>query len=203
MSRDTQPDTQQSRWSPVLRWVERVVLAGVVVFAAYRLGPQLGAWVGVGPDLGRAPAYALTTLEGETISSDELRGRVVVLNFWATWCPPCRLEMPSLQSLHEDMAGDGVVVLGLATDVGAARTVAEFVEERDYTYPIARATYEQRRAFGGIRGIPTTFVIDRRGVVRHRVIGYFAPPALRAAVRRLVEEDVSSVSLRPSPEPGS
>lgn len=201
-----QPDTERKRWSPVLRWMERIVLAGLVVFAAYRLGPQLGAWVGVGPDLGRAPAYALTTLDGATISSDELRGRVVVLNFWATWCPPCRLEMPSLQSLHEDMAGDGVVVLGLATDAGAARTVTDFVDERDYTYPIGRATREHRTAFGGIRGIPTTFLIDRQGVVRHRVVGYFAPPALRAAVRRLAEEaeeGVSPAQPPPSPAPGS
>ena len=99
MSQDTQSDTRQGRWSPVLRWVERVVLVGVLVFAAYRLGPQLGAWVGVGPDLGQAPAYELTTLDGVTIASEELRGRVVVLNFWATWCPPCVREMPSSGTL--------------------------------------------------------------------------------------------------------
>ena len=195
---------ERGRWGPILRWVERVVLAGLIVFAAYRLGPQLGAWVGVGPDLGKAPVYTLTTLDGETISSEDLLGDVVILNFWATWCPPCRLEMPSLQALHEDMAADGVTVLGLATDVGSGQAVREFVAERELTYAIGRATYDQRRSFGGIRGIPTTFVIDRQGIIRHRVVGYFAPPALRAATRRLIEEEVVSpprASLLPSPAP--
>jgi peroxiredoxin len=195
--RATPSPERPSLWRTTLRWAERIVLLGLFAFATYRFAPQLGALTGVGPDLGRAPSYAFTTLDGRTIASDDLRGQVVVLNFWATWCPPCRLEMPSLQSLHEDMGLQGVAVLGLATDVGSGKVVRDFVEERGFTYAIGRATAEHRRAFGGIGGIPTTFVIDREGVVRHRVIGYFAPPALRAAVRRLTYEDVS-----PPPAPG-
>lgn len=173
-------------WRP---WVERVIWVGVLAFVLYRLGPQLGALTGVGPDLGRAPDYTAVTLDGDTIRAAELEGRVVVVNFWATWCGPCRLEMPSLQSLHEDRAEDGVVVLGLSTDVGSERPIREYVHERGVTFPIARATAEHRRVFGGIAGIPTTFLIDRDGVLRHRVVGYFTPPALRAAVGRLLDED--------------
>ena len=172
----------------ILRWIERIVIAVLVVFVLVRLGPQLGALTGVGPDLGQAPSYELSTFGGEKIRSDDLLGRVVVLNFWATWCTPCRLEMPSLQSLHEDRADDGVVVIGLSTDVGRAASIEAFVDVRGYTYPVGRATNAHRQAFGGIRGIPTTFLIDRNGVVRHRVVGYFAPPALRAAVDRLLDE---------------
>jgi thiol-disulfide isomerase/thioredoxin len=174
---------------PLFIWLERLFTVAVLAFALYRLGPQMAALTGVGPDLGRTPAFAFTALDGTEVRSEELAGKVVVLNFWATWCGPCKLEMPSLQSLHEDRAADGVVVLGLATDVGGGSAVEDFLAERDITYPVGRATNEHRRAFGGIRGIPTTFVIDREGVVRHRVVGYFAPPAMRAAVGRLVEED--------------
>ena len=110
-----------------------------------------------------------------------------MLNFWATWCGPCRLEMPSLQSLHEDRAIDGVRVLGLATDVGSERPIREFLGEREISYAVGRATSAHRRAFGGIPGIPTTFIIDREGVIQHKVVGYFTPPALRLAVRRLLE----------------
>jgi peroxiredoxin len=182
---DTPP---RSPWRRTLVWAERLVTAGLLVFVVVRLGPQLGALTGIGPDLGRAPEYAFTALDGTEVRSSELRGQVVVLNFWATWCGPCRLEMPSLQALHEDKHAEGVVVLGLSTDVGGGSAVAEFLDEHDITYPVGRATQEHRQAFGGIPGIPTTFVIDRDGTVRHKVVGYFAPPAMRAAVNRLLDD---------------
>ena len=170
-----------------LRWVERLFVGGVLIFAGIRLGPQIGALTGVGPTLGAAPEYAFTSLDGRSIDSSELSGKVVVLNFWATWCGPCRLEIPSLQALHEDREQDGVVVLGLSTDRGAQSDVVAYLAERNVTFPVGLATARIRRAFGEIHGIPTTFVIDREGVIRHRVVGYFAPPALRAAVARLVD----------------
>ncbi len=185
---------------PIFVWGERLVTVAILVFVFYRLGPQLGALTGVGPDLGRSPEYAFTSLDGREVSSTDLRGSVVVLNFWATWCGPCKLEMPSLQSLHEDRAEDGVVVLGLSTDVGSASGVVAFLTERGIDYPIGRATNAHRQAFGGIRGIPTTFIIDRRGVVRHRVVGYFAPPALRMAVARLLDESPEAALGQDAPK---
>jgi len=175
-----------------LVWGERILFAGLLIFAFYRLGPQLGALTGVGPDLGTSPAYAFTALDGSHVDSDALLGDVVVLNFWATWCGPCKLEMPSLQSLHEDRADDGVVVLGLATDVGRGDGIETFLRERDITYAVGRATNEHKRAFGGISMIPTTYLIDRQGVIRHKVVGYFAPPAMRVAVNRLLKEQPPS-----------
>ena len=173
-------------WRNAFVWVERLVLLGLFVFAAYRFGPQLGALTGVGPALGSVPDFSFVSFEGDTVRSLDLRGEVVVLNFWATWCAPCRLEMPSLQSLHEDRANDGVRVLGLATDVGSERPIREFLVERDITYSVGRASSAHRRAFGGIPGIPTTFIIDRNGVIQHRIVGYFVPPAMRVAVARLL-----------------
>jgi cytochrome c biogenesis protein CcmG, thiol:disulfide interchange protein DsbE len=174
-------------WKTVLVWVERLVLVGLIAFAAHRFAPQLGALTGVGPTLGRSPDFSFVSLGGDTVNSADLRGEVVVLNFWATWCLPCRLEMPSLQRLHEDRGSDGVRVVGLATDVGPEHPVRDFLAERGISYPVGRASSAQRRAFGGVPGIPTTFIIDRDGVIRHRVVGYFAPPALRTAVSRLLE----------------
>jgi thiol-disulfide isomerase/thioredoxin len=179
--------TRTPRWKTALVWVERLVLTGLIAFAAYRFAPQVGALTGIGPTLGRAPDFSFVSFDGDTVSSAELRGEVVVLNFWATWCLPCRLEMPSLQNLHEDVGTEGVRVLGLATDVGSEQPIIDFLTERGISYPVGRASSVLRRAFGGIPGIPTTFIIDRDGVIRHRVVGYFAPPALRAAVSRLLE----------------
>lgn len=159
---------------------------GLLAFVAIRLGPQLSAWTGIGPVEGSEPAYAFTTLDGTEITSDALRGKVVVVNLWATWCPPCRIEIPALQKLHDEYAGDGdVVVVGLAGDVEGARVVRPFLDERDVTYPVGLLTAELRRAFGGVQGFPTTLIIGPDGVVQHKVVGFFAPPAMRAAVGRV------------------
>lgn len=176
----------RTRWQHTLVWFERIVTAGLLIFVAIRLGPQLGALTGVGPSMGRAPAYAFVTLDGDTVRSTDLAGKIVVLNFWATWCGPCRLEMPTLQALHERSDTGDVVVLGLSTDVGSAGPIRAFLDEREITYPVGRATREHKQAFGGIGGIPTTFIIDGGGVIQHRVVGYFAPPALSMAVSRLI-----------------
>ena len=190
-------DAPRPRWKTAMVWIERVVTAGLLVFVAVRVGPQLGALLGVGPTPDEAPAYELVTLAGDTLRSADLAGRVVVVNFWATWCPPCRLEMPSLQKLHERRGGDGVVVLGFSTDVGGDAGVSAFLEERGITYPVGKATSAHHRAFGAIPGIPTTFVLDSQGRVRHRVVGYFASPAMNAAVSRLLDEASAGTSSVP------
>ncbi len=184
-----EPDspTPTPTWKRIAIWAERIFTVGVLVFVAVRLGPQLGAWTGVAPTLGSAPELVVPTLDGTTLTSADLQGRVVVVNFWATWCGPCRLEMPSLQALSQRHGPEDLVVLGLSVDAGP-RPVQAFLEERGITYPVGMATQQHRLAFGGLPGTPMTFLIDRQGVVRHRVIGYFAPPAMKAAVDRLVAE---------------
>ncbi len=174
--------------SPWFRWLERVAFAALLVFLLYRLAPQISAFTGLGAAPVEAPSFEVTTFDGRTLTSEDLRGEVVVVNFWATWCPPCRLEMPALQALHEERASDGLVVLGLATDATGEGPIRAFLEERGFTYPVARAGGSLKRAFGGITGIPTTFVLDREGRIRHRVVGYFVPPAMKSAVGRLLEE---------------
>ena len=176
---------------PVVRWSERLFWVAIAIFAFNRLGPQLSAWTGIGPALGTVPEYQLTTLDGEVISSSDLRGRTVVLNFWASWCGPCRLEMPALQDIFDEMDPAEVAVIGVSVDV-TERPARAYVAERGFTYPIGMVTGDLRRAVGGITAVPTTFIIGPDGVVQHRVLGYFAPPAMRAAVRRSVGRDAES-----------
>ncbi|HZD04533.1 MAG TPA: TlpA disulfide reductase family protein [Longimicrobiales bacterium] len=177
------------RSHPVAVWGERILFVAIVVWVLHRLGPQLSALTGIGPSEGSMPDFAVSTLDGEAWSSERLRGHVAVVNFWATWCAPCRVEMPTLESLWEEYAGQGVVVIGLSADVAGERTVRSTMAERGVTYPVAMADGAVRRAFGGVNALPTTFIIDREGMVRHRVVGLFAPPAMKAAVKRLVEEE--------------
>ncbi len=174
-----------------LRYVEYAVWIGLLAFVAVRLWPQVAAVVGAGRPGELAPDLVVESLEGERLSLSELRGSVVLVNFWATWCPPCRVEMPGFQSIYEDYRDEGFVILGLSTDVGSGRAVREFLAEREIDYPVAQVGEAEKRAFGGVPLLPTSILVDRDGFIRHRVEGFFAPPALRAAVRRLVNEGVA------------
>lgn len=172
----------------LFRWSERIVWAAFLIWIGVGIAPQVAAWAGVGGPLGPAPVIRVQTLDGSSIGEPELRGRVVVLSFWASWCLPCRVEMPALESLHRRHAEHGLVVLGLVTDGHDEDGVRGFLAEEGITFPIAEPPPGLRPALGGVDRLPTTVIIDRRGVIRHRVEGLFAPPALDGAIRRLLAE---------------
>jgi thiol-disulfide isomerase/thioredoxin len=154
------------------------------------------ALIGVRQQGARTPVYSVQTRTGQTLTADSLRGRVVLVNVWATWCPPCRAEMPALQQLATAYEAEGMVLLGLSVDRGAAATVDAFLAERGITYPVAIVGDDVIRAFGGVRGYPTSYLLDRYGVVRHTVMGPVAPLSLRPAIRRLLAEPVAGAGKR-------
>src|SRR5688572_22511802 len=157
----------------------------MLAWATPRLLPHLGAVVGVETSA-RTPRYALAALDGSPLSPDALRGKVVLINFWATWCLPCRVEMPLLQRMAERHRDAGLVVVGLSVDRGTGESVRTFLRERGVTYPVAVVGPDVERAFGGVRGYPTSILIDRSGVIRHVVIGPLAAASVEPAVRRLL-----------------
>lgn len=179
-----------SRWQRLRRYLtwSNLLSAALLVWAAPRLLPHLGAVVGVESGPSTTPPYAFVSLEGEPLSAESLRGKVVLVNFWATWCTPCRVEMPALQRMHDRHAPEGFVVVGLAVDRASTQAVRDFVRERGVTYPIAHVGSEAEAMFGGVRGYPTSFLLDRSGRIRHTVIGPVAPLSLEPAVRRLLDE---------------
>lgn len=179
------------RWARLRRWLTpwNIFTAAVLIWAAPRLLPHLGALVGVGSGPQTTPAYHYVALDGTELSHDALRGKVVLVNFWATWCAPCRAEMPLLERMHKRHEADGFVVVGLAVDRVSTAAVAAFVRERGVTYPIAHVGAEAEQVFGGVRGYPTSFLLDRSGKIRHTVLGPVAPLSLEPAVRRLLAGD--------------
>jgi cytochrome c biogenesis protein CcmG, thiol:disulfide interchange protein DsbE len=160
----------------------------VLGYAGYMMWPQVAATFGVAAGTDEVPAFELATLEGDVVSDALLRGDVVLLNFWATWCPPCRLEMPGFQRVWEERRDEGFTILGVSTDAAGPGVVREFLEERGITYPVAMATGAIVRDFEGVRALPMSYLIDRRGRVRHVVRGYFNELSLRQAVDRLLRE---------------
>ena len=170
---------------------ERVGWLLLLAFLAWRISPQAGAALGIAALHQPAPDFLVTTLDGAPLTRDALRGQVVLLNFWATWCPPCRVEMPGFQDVYDEHRGRGFVVLGVATDRTGRAAVRDFLRERGITYPVAMASGDLVNAYGGARVLPTSFLIDREGRIRHEVRGYFTEVALRQAVRRLLDEDAA------------
>lgn len=120
---------------------------------------------------GELPEILLKDLSGREVSLSSYRGKVLLVDFWATWCAPCEEAIPHLMKLHERYRDQGMTVLGIALDVGGAKVVAPYVEERKMNYPILLGDERTAGAFGGIPGVPTSFIIDRSGRIVRRYVG--------------------------------
>jgi len=136
------------------------------------------------PSFGAAPAWQLRDLEGRWVSSDQFKGKVVVLDFWATWCGPCRQEIPGYVDLQKKYADDGLVVIGVSLDEGGPSVVKAFVQKLGVSYLILMSDDQIGRAFGGLQAIPTTFIIDRDGIIRDRKVGAVSAATFAARVRK-------------------
>jgi peroxiredoxin len=133
-----------------------------------------------------APAFALPDLEGKTVSSAEFAGKVVVLDFWATWCPPCREEVPHFVRLQSKYRAQGLQIVGLSVDAGGAKDVAPFADEYNVNYTMLLANDELVKAFGNITFLPTTFVLDRQGKIVKKFTGIASPEAFEAVIAPLL-----------------
>lgn len=145
-----------------------------------------------------APAFEARTLDGRVASLDSLRGRVVLLNVWATWCPPCVQEMPALERLHRELGPQGLAVIGVNVDAALGTSdrdgnpggnVAEFVQQLGVTFPIWLDPERRIEKRYRINGLPTTFIIDRDGRIVRQERGAVAwdQPPHSTQIRQLLE----------------
>jgi cytochrome c-type biogenesis protein len=152
--------------------------------------PTTAAAPGTSSNFPVAPEVALQTMDGKSFHLAELRGRVVLLNFWATWCIPCRSEIPELNTMHRDLASRGLSVVGVSTYDGADG-VRDFWKDIKQDYTVLLGDQDAGSKFG-VPALPTTFILDREGRIRAKIVGERKRDFFEAAVKPLLEETTTA-----------
>lgn len=144
-----------------------------------------------------APDFAVPDLAGQAVRLSGLRGQVVLVNLWATWCPPCREEMPSMQKLYQRLKGRGFVLLAVSQDENGKAAVEPFVRDLGLTFPVLIDPEHQVGDRYQVWGYPESFLIDREGRIAERIIGPrdWASPDQVAAVERLLETPTGQAAM--------
>ena len=160
--------------------------------------PNAESWIKVKPpppttaannNFQPAPDVELLTLEGQPFHLTELRGRVVLLNFWATWCVPCRAEIPEFNAMQRELKPRGFEVVGISTSPGdTVEAIRDFQKDLKQEYTVLRGPEELGEKFGNGPGLPITYLIDRDGRVRERITGARDREGWEAAVKPLLDE---------------
>jgi len=133
----------------------------------------------------KAPDFELADLSGKKVRLSDFNNRVVIVDFWATWCGPCRAEIPDFVRLQSKYRGQGLTILGVAVN-SEEKTVRSFAEDHDINYPVLLEGDETTKLFGGVYAIPTTFVLDRQGRIVKKFIGAMPAEAFEEAVKPLL-----------------
>ena len=156
------------------RFVRQTIFAGLALVLVYNVTRPKG-----GPETGQpAPTFAAETIEGKRFSIEEQEGRVVVLDFWATWCPPCRKTLPALQAMHERYKGDdGVMIASVSIDEGrnVGSFLRNFMKQKRYSFPVISDSYRNISAVYDVKTVPTMVVIDPKGRVANVQTGLVTP----------------------------
>jgi peroxiredoxin len=151
------------------------LLCLVAIFGAVALFTRRSAAENAANSTGKpaiAPSWELHNVDGQTVRFADFKGKVVILDFWATWCPPCRAEIPGLIDLQKQYGKQGLAVIGISVDQDGASVVKAFAQKFGMNYPVLLADPKVVQSYGGIEAIPTTFIIDRQGRIVKEHVGF-------------------------------
>jgi peroxiredoxin len=138
-----------------------------------------------------APDFSLASLDGKTLKLSDFHGKAVLLNFWATWCEPCKIEMPWFVELQKKYEAQGFTVLGVAMDDASPSDIAEFAKKMGVNYPIVIGKEAVGDQYGGIPYLPSTFYIDRDGKVVQRVFGLVSRSEIESNIQKAMGSQVA------------
>jgi thiol-disulfide isomerase/thioredoxin len=167
-----------------LRGFAWVLLAGLVLFAGCSKEEQKKGAL-------KAPAFSFLSIDGQnTFALEDFKGKVLIIDFWATWCPPCKQEIPHFNELYETYKDDGLEILGVSVDQGGPTLVQTYMKSSSPSivpkYPVVMVNREAVTAYGPISSIPVTFIVDRKGNVQQRLLGYQDKQVFEAILEKLL-----------------
>jgi peroxiredoxin len=148
-----------------------------------------------------AADFVLPDLQGQVVRLSQLKGNVILINIWTTWCPPCRKEMPTMETLHRRLQNADFVMLAISQDVDGQKTVRPYLQEGGFTFPVLLDVTGEVGKKYGVTGYPETFIIDRQGNIVHHHVGYndWSQPAVEQALRRLIDQGVWEIKGKGAP----
>jgi peroxiredoxin len=150
-----------------------------------------------------APDFELTSLDGKKVRLSDYRGKAVLLNFWATWCSPCKVEMPWFVDLQKKYGNDGLVVLGIAMDDTETEKIAQFTSEMGVNYPVLLGTDRVSEQYGNVEFLPTSFYIDREGKIVGKGTGLLGRAEIEENVQKALASRVIGVNKAETSTPPS
>lgn len=135
----------------------------------------------------KMPTFILPdAMDGKNVSSEVFEGKALFVTFFATWCPPCIEEVPTLINLHKKYGKDGFSVVGLSVDQGGKKAIQRLVKKKAINYPILMANSKTMQDFGGVYGIPVSFLVNKRGNVVKKYTGYIAQSVLEKDLKKVL-----------------
>jgi peroxiredoxin len=174
---------------PVILIIAAIVISVMLIFGIQKARHNSSQQAGAGKLLGQpAPDFALPSLEGKTLKLSDFRGKAVLLNFWATWCEPCKIEMPWFVDLQNKYGPQGLQVLGVAMDDASPKDIAEFAQKMGVNYPIVIGKEKVGDDYGGVQFLPSTFYIGRDGKIVNRVFGLVSRSEIEGNVQKALSQ---------------
>jgi peroxiredoxin len=167
-----------------------MLLAGHFISKRASAAPAGAALTSADPAGRTAPDFELKSIDGKSYKLADLRGKAVLLNFWATWCPPCKIEIPWFIELQKQYASQGLIVVGVAMDddTNKQKVVKDFADQMKIDYPILLGTDQVADQYGGVDALPTTFFISRDGKIVRRVMGLAGHSEFEEAIQAALKE---------------
>jgi len=142
-----------------------------------------------------APDFTLKSLDGKEVSLSSLKGKAVMVNFWATWCEPCKIEMPWLVDLQEKYRKDGFEILGVAMDDSSQKEISDFAHKMKVNYTVVIGSEKVADLYGGLDGLPTNFFLDRNGKVIDSFKGLRSESVIVDDIKKALASETKSASL--------